>query len=210
MPPALPAAPAAFDRRASAYERRWRRYNQATHDLVLGQLSLSAGAAVLDVGCGTGLLLERLLEAHPDLQPTGADPSAAMLEQARLRLQQHPNVTLVQAHAAHLPFPPERFDGIVSASALHFFPDPRAALSEMWRVMRPEGCLVLLDWDGDSPTMRLLDLWLRIWDRAHVRLYGREALEQVLHEAGFTVGRVTRHRWGWWHFITVTACASAP
>ncbi len=199
---------AAFDRRAQAYEQRWKRYNATTHRLLLGVARVPEAASVLDVGCGTGLLLEKLLAAQPARRAAGVDPSAAMLHQAAARLEAFPHLTLAQAEATALPFEDARFDQVVSASAFHFFPAPDKALAEMRRVLVPGGKLALLDWDGDSLAMRALDHALRLTDRAHVRLYRRDTLAALLTAAGFAMEGYARHRSRWWRFATLTARAA--
>lgn len=61
------------------------------------------GERLLDVGCGTGVLLEALSASVPDAQLSGADPSPEMLEVARKRLGKA--VFLKESHAESLPFP---------------------------------------------------------------------------------------------------------
>jgi ubiquinone/menaquinone biosynthesis C-methylase UbiE len=192
--------------RGARYDRRWRRYNARTHDLVeprVRRLGLPAGARLLDVGCGTGLLLARLAPTLPGAFLAGVDRDPAMLTQARSRL---PDGAILRASAGALPFAPASFDAAVSSSSLHFWPDPGAGLRELHRILRPGGRLVLLDWSADPLTMRLLERWVRLRDPAHRRIVSGAELAGLLEGAGFTGVRVTRHRS---HALWVHALAEA-
>src|SRR5436309_2888426 len=84
---------------------------------------------VLDVACGTGLLLKKLLGRIPDLDVYGADASIDMLTQACTILKDIPNVHLERSvvdtsETLGLPFAPHSFDLIICTNALHYLPDP--------------------------------------------------------------------------------------
>jgi len=98
---------------------------------------------VLDLGSGTGVLIPHLLEA---LGPSGSvvagDFSAEMLRQsAANRWDQR--VALVQTDALRLPFSDGAFHRVLCNAALPHFPDKQAALSEMARVLRAGGVMVI-------------------------------------------------------------------
>ena len=85
----------------------------------------------LDVGCGTGILLQRLLERVPTLQACGIDASADMLTQAHLTLSAWPDVELLQVRfgadaPADFPYAPETFDLITCTNVLHYLSQPEA------------------------------------------------------------------------------------
>jgi ubiquinone/menaquinone biosynthesis C-methylase UbiE len=119
---------------------QWATY-RPVHDAVVGALRRRAPRALLDLGCGTGLLLQRLARELPaDL--VGCDYSAGMLAHAAARLDEGA-VALVRGDAQRLPFRDRSFDALVSTEAFHCFPDQDGALAEMARVLVPGGTLVL-------------------------------------------------------------------
>src|ERR1041385_6214572 len=76
-------------------------------------LELRRGISILDLGCGTGFPLFELANVHgPSCQVTGVDVWAEALERARVKLRHQglPNVSLVEAAAAAMPFPDAQFD----------------------------------------------------------------------------------------------------
>jgi ubiquinone/menaquinone biosynthesis C-methylase UbiE len=108
---------------------------------------------VLEVGVGTGANLGYY---PPDLRITGIDLSPAMLAVARERAAAHGiDASLHEGDAQALPFPDAAFDTVVCTIALCAIPDDRAAITEMHRVLRPGGRLLLLDHIGSN--------WWPIW-----------------------------------------------
>ncbi len=111
---------------------------------------LGRPARVLDVACGTGLLLKHLLERVPGMEAYGIDASADMLAQAREALKDWPEVRLERAEingegTANVPYPPGTFDLITCTNALHDMTDPLALLSGLGRRLSPGGQLVVED-----------------------------------------------------------------
>ncbi|MGH9217486.1 MAG: class I SAM-dependent methyltransferase [Acidimicrobiales bacterium] len=134
----------AWDKQASRYDRQigwWER-----HVLGRGNRAWAAQRArgdVLDVAVGTGLNLPFY---DTDLKVTGIDLSPAMLDIARQRAAGvGRDVDLREGDAHHLPFENASFDTIVCTFSLCNIPDPHQAVSEMRRVLRPGGRLILVD-----------------------------------------------------------------
>ena len=150
----------------------------------------SAGAQVLEVGCGPGHLSMRLARHH-GLEVTGLDLDPAMITRARVNThragsgdQRRPEFLVGDVTA--LAFPDESFDVVVSTLSMHHWADPAAGLAEIGRVLRP-GARALV-WD------------LRSGVRPH--LFGpRHAHipDPVDHTQGspLAVVNVTPWRWPW-------------
>jgi len=190
-----------YGRLAAHYDRRWSFYIEATLRETLRRLALQPRERLLDVGCGTGVLMEAIAAAIPDVELAGADASPEMLAVARRRLGD--GALLREGQAERLPFADGSFDVVSSTNAFHYFRDPVAALEEMARVLRPSGRLVITDWCDDYLACRICDLWLRLFDRAHFRTYGTEELRQLVEQAGFRPVRIDRYKISWlWGLMT--------
>lgn len=127
-----------YDEFSHWYEReRGRGYHQLLDDLEVDLVKrYGKGAAVLEAGCGTGLVLERV--ARFAGEAWGVDLSAGMLEKARAR-----NLRVVQGSITHVPFPDERFDVVYSFKVLAHVEPIREALAELARVTRRGGYMLL-------------------------------------------------------------------
>lgn len=163
----------------------------------------------LDVGCGSGTLLEEISTRQPRARLAGVDLSPAMLALARRRLGSR--AILVVADAGRLPFRSQGFDLAVSASALHYWRDPIATLREIRRVLRPGGRIAITDWCADRWIDRLRDRFLRLVEPAHFRVHRAAELAGLLAQAGFRDVRVEPYRLDWfWGLMTGTAISAAP
>lgn len=130
-----------YDEFATVYDaRRGGNVPGGYHDL-LDQLEtdfvarFGSGGDVLEVGCGTGLLLERI--ARFARTAKGIDLSPGMLEHAKKR-----GLDVQEASATALPFPDSTFDVTCSFKVLAHVPEIEQALSEMARVTKPGGYVV--------------------------------------------------------------------
>jgi SAM-dependent methyltransferase len=107
-------------------------------EAVLEELGVGPGARLLDLGCGTGLLLEIASARGADL--VGVDASPAMLEVAADRL---PDAELHVADLQRLPFSDGTIDAVSAVNAFQFAADPPRAIAEASRVLRPRGHLAV-------------------------------------------------------------------
>jgi ubiquinone/menaquinone biosynthesis C-methylase UbiE len=141
---------------------------------------------VLEVAVGTG----RNLLFYPDsVRLTGIDFSPAMLAVARTRAAElGREIDLREADAQALPFPDTSFDTVVCTLGLCGFPDEKAAIAEMYRVLRPGGTLLLLDHIGSHHKLIYLGQWLI--EKVTVRTIGDYQTRRPLplvEQAGFVV-----------------------
>lgn len=127
-----------YDEFSAWYEKeRGRGYHQLIDDLEVDMVArYGRGASVLEAGCGTGLLLERV--AGFAGESWGVDLSAKMLARAQER-----RLRVVQGSVTELPFPAESFDVVYSFKVLPHVENIREALAEIARVTRRGGYLLL-------------------------------------------------------------------
>jgi SAM-dependent methyltransferase len=118
--------------------------------LVLAQTDIAPGARILDVACGSGIVARTAASrAGPRGRVVGLDQNLAMLEIARRKSEAEGlNVEWVQGSAQELPFDNGTFDLVLCQQGLQFFPDRLGAVSEMYRVLAPEGRVALVTWRG--------------------------------------------------------------
>jgi ubiquinone/menaquinone biosynthesis C-methylase UbiE len=140
------AAPAMHFDDSAAYERFMGRWSRAAAPVFLDWLQPRAGLAWLDVGCGTGILAQALLQRCAPASVDAIDPAPAQIE-AALRTPTAAGARFQVADAQHLPFADGAFDVVASALVINFIPDAALAVAEMRRVARADGCIAGYVWD---------------------------------------------------------------
>lgn len=118
-----------------AFEPLWR--------AVLAAVRIRGGSMLLDAGCGAGGAC-RFAESRGAIA-TGIDASPEMIAAARRRM---PRGNFRTGDIEHLPFPNLAFDAVTAINSLQFTSDPRAAASELGRVCRGNGCVVIAIFDS--------------------------------------------------------------
>ncbi len=124
--------------------------------------------AVIDIGCGAGVdTLFAALMVGPGGRVVGIDITPEMVERAKANLNQMnlPNVSFYQASAEQLDFPPEGFDVAISNGVLNLVVNKARALSEIYKILKPGGRLMLADQvlTGEPPESKkdMLTSWYR-------------------------------------------------
>jgi ubiquinone/menaquinone biosynthesis C-methylase UbiE len=98
----------------------------------VGELVAASGASgILDVGCGEGFTIDRLLSTDGHLPIQGLDYDFRALLQAK---EKHPHVVFQMGDIRRLPFAADRFELVLCLEVLEHLPDPPAALEELRRV----------------------------------------------------------------------------
>jgi len=139
------------DLMSGGLHRLWKRYT-------IDQAAVRAGNSVLDLAGGTGDLARQLASI---VGPTGrvvlADINHSMLAEGRKRLVDAGvagNLSITQVDAEHLPFAPSTFDCITIAFGLRNVTDKDTALRSMFRVLKPGGKLLVLEFSKPADALK--------------------------------------------------------
>lgn len=179
-----PQVRAMFDRIARVYDRMNavmtvgldRQWRERAVDLA----AVAPGDRVLDVATGTGdLALELARRVAPRGEVVGADFSEAMLEIARTK-EVGAGVRFEAANALELPYRDDEFDAATVGFGARNFSDLRRGLSEMARVVRPGGRVVVLE--ITTPTRPPMSTVLGLWFDRIVPALGRLAGDPDAYE----------------------------
>ena len=215
---AVPAESIFFDLWSATYDRPGLQAAtyRPVHDAVLGRLDTLRPERILDLGCGTGQLTERLRDEFPDAQIVGCDLSNGMIERAVQRLPDHDHVAdadhdadaaggddddhdgvtgsvgFVRADAQRLPFAPASFDVVTCTESFHWYADQEAAAAELARVLQPGGRVVIasiatVTGFADDAIRRATEFAGR-----PIRAIPKRKLRRLLESAGFEVGHQGR------------------
>jgi ubiquinone/menaquinone biosynthesis C-methylase UbiE len=125
----------------------------ALRQAFLSRLPRRAGARVLEVGCGTGIVARDLAAIPGVASVVGVDPSRRFIERARSLSRDDPVLHFEVGDGTALPFGDHQFDMAVFATTLCHVIDPRAALGEAFRVLVPGGTLLVFDGDYATATV---------------------------------------------------------
>lgn len=135
-----------------------------------------------DLGCGTGLLTE-VLAPHVH-RVVAVDASPDMLDAARGRVGESPNVEIRQGELEALPLQAGELDAALLSLVLHYSPDPARALTEVARVLQPGGRVLIVDMlphDHEEYQQQMGHVWLGFSDKQ---------ISRFLNGAGFGNARI--------------------
>ncbi len=130
----------------AAYEQYMGRWSNAVGAIFLDWVAPPQNVRWLDVGCGTGVFTELILERCSPAAVAAVDPSDAQIEETRGKPIAK-RVDFRVADAQRLPFLDGTFDVVASSLVINFIPDRPRALAEMRRVVRPGGVVAGYVWD---------------------------------------------------------------
>lgn len=160
---------------------------------------------ILEIGAGTGETLRRLQSApSPVNSYTGIDLSTGMLAEASKYIGDSPfPVTLKQMNAENLTaFPDDAFDTVTASLVLCTVPDPKAALREMARVVKPHGKIVLIEHVlAKNPVVGAAMKVVAPLQRRHMACHIDRKTDRLLRDMGFRVERDDARLLGIVHFI---------
>jgi O-methyltransferase/aklanonic acid methyltransferase len=213
-----------FDEAAVSYDRVGPSIFTRFGERLVEHMPLAPGARVLDIATGKGaVLLPAARRVGPEGHVIGIDLSGAILQETELlvRAEGLTKVELCKMDAEHLEFPDQSFDAVTCAFAIFFFPDVDAALREMYRVLKPGGCLAITNFNKTplpfSPGVPML---IQQFMAHQVKLqtttqfaYTPQEVESLLSRSGFssiethseTNDIVYENVEDWWDFLLTLA-----
>ncbi|HET6581257.1 MAG TPA: methyltransferase domain-containing protein [Methanoregula sp.] len=173
-------------------ERRGRRYYTHLSTYILDALPQTG--KLLDIGCGTGLFVERYV--GDGRTAVGLDISRKMIEQARRRCGV---CEYTVGTGERIPFCDKTFDAVSSLLVFSYVRDPEAMLQEAYRVLKPGGAIAICTL-GKKLLTRGIPAIYHIGEKMNVRhvvmknfgehYYDREEMHQLFTQAGFSDVRV--------------------
>lgn len=156
-----------------------------------------AGQRILDLACGSGVSTVSL--ASTGARVTGVDFSPGMLEVARERHGDHPRVDFEQGDATDLPFHADTFDAATIQYGLRNVADPEKAISELFRVVKPGGRVVIAEFSQvENPLWRgMYRTWMRVASPVIAKLSGSNAVAYDYLDESIEswVDRATLSKW---------------
>jgi SAM-dependent methyltransferase len=119
---------------------------------VLERMRLAPADNVLDVGCGAGWLSRRLAKLVPEGRAVGMDISDEMIRRARRASVDFGNLMFVTGGVAEIPWQPHFFAHAISVESAYYWPDPRAGMRDIFRVLHDGGrAWILINYYRENP-----------------------------------------------------------
>lgn len=182
-----------FDEWAPTYERHWMQrliFDPVQKTLLdLAAAEVPRPRAILDVGCGTGKLLRTTAQRFPAARLEGVDTAPQMVRTAIHMLSPGSSINVQEGTAESLPFPDGQFDLVFSTMTFHHWADQPKGVSEVARVLSPDGRWLLADFIGKGVVRRVTQLL-----RMH-RFFDRGRLDALLAANGLVVVAVKPAGW---------------
>lgn len=179
-----------FTKAAEVYESEHAGvYNMCKKDYpdVLAELEKEPFTDLLDCGCGTAPMLSLLHKKYPGKHYTGIDLTPKMIEAAKAKKMK--NVELKVGDCEKLPFPENSFDAVICCQSFHHYPNVQDFFNSVYRVLRPNGRLILRDMTMKTAAVR----WfcnhiemplIHLSGKGDVKIYGRADVQKLCRNAG--------------------------
>lgn len=185
IPAGNPAKPQGEDGRALLT-----RMNGGHHEELavwgLSHVMFTGGEHMLDIGCGGGANVLRLLERSKDGKAYGIDYSPLSIELSHetcARQIEEGQAFIEQADVCNLPFENNWFDIVTAFETVYFWPDMNKALKEILRVMKPEAVFLICN-EANGSTLEMREQAKAI---DGMTMYTADDLERLLLECGFSI-----------------------
>ena len=169
----------AFNQQAATYDEDIKgQHARSLYPVLLEKLSSIHYTTVLDLGCGTGAVLQTILYRDSTKKAYGLDLSENMLQIAKEKLKD--KATLVLGDSESLPFENEFFDVVFCNDSLHHYPDPQAVIAEVLRVLKPGGNFIIGDCWQPFLSRAIMNAFMKHSNEGDVRMYSKKEICNLL------------------------------
>ncbi len=145
-----------------------------------------SNSKLLDIGCADGTTTHKIHKRFKNMKVVGVDYYKEAINFAK---KTKPGIKFVHADAHNLPFKNASFEIVTAIETLEHLIDPGRALSEIHRVLKPKGHLIVIQ-DTDSLLFRSIWwFWTKwkgsVWEGSHMNCLEPKALLKILRKSGF-------------------------
>jgi ubiquinone/menaquinone biosynthesis C-methylase UbiE len=158
--------------------------------------------SILDIGTGTGILIEQVLLKNKSAHLFGIDISPEMVKKAKRKFQGKNKVTIALGSANKLPYKDNSFEFVTCANSFHHHPDSMQSLKEIKRVLKPGGKVILSDGCLDGfPRRFIFKIENNINMEGKVYRYTKEQTKDLFFQASFI--NISQYYSQYFNLITV-------
>ncbi len=159
-------------------------------------IEIQVNAVCLDIGCGGGVNIKKLLEKSPHGRVVGIDHSEISVGKSRKINKaeiESKRCEILQGDVMKLPFENETFDVITAFETIYFWPDISVAFNQVYKVLKSGGTFMICnESNGENPKE---EKWTNIIKG--MKIYNSEQIKKFLEDAGFTDVKIDKSKKGW-------------
>lgn len=156
------------------------RFVQPMYGALISELEHIKAGKLLDIGCGNGDVFRLIKDKGLELY--GIDLAENMVKVAQER---YGNIaTILLADAENLPFQDDMFDIIICNASFHHYTHPKAVLSQMRRVLKDEGVLLIGDPWMPQPLRGIMNFFTKFSNEGDYHYYGKSEMDALMGECG--------------------------
>jgi ubiquinone/menaquinone biosynthesis C-methylase UbiE len=183
-----------FSKDAADYDES-RRYSslRESYPKIVAEALSQPFKTVLDIGCGTGALLMTIHQRKKDAKLFGVDISEEMIKVAQAKLGNAADLTVSESEK--LPFKNGSFDLVLCTFSFHHHPNPTIVFKEMYRVLSPQGRLVMADPLGPTPLRLVMNMLIPFMNDGTVHYYSKKEMFRLAESAGLIVPKWAKLNW---------------
>jgi trans-aconitate methyltransferase len=174
--------------RTSDIDGHWFSFTQIQFDWIIRKLksyyTVNDYFTVLDLGCGTGRLLNSIADIFPNAVLCGVDGTPEMLKCARNRLKGR--ATLIQANLDNY-HPSHGYDVIISTTVIHHLENPEGHLLSIKNNLNAHGHGFISEFASDTLRLRLACMWWKLTNVAHKQAWSSQSFKKLLKHNGLNI-----------------------
>jgi ubiquinone/menaquinone biosynthesis C-methylase UbiE len=173
-----------WSRRSETYDNSLYNYFRYLQKRILSKTDLRENDDFLDLGCGTGWAVRY---AHLLLKGkgtfTGIDISSGMIQKATENSLGLQNIHFIKASVDEIPLCSASIDTIICTNSFHHYLEPLKVLSEVFRLLKPNGKMFLLDLTADNFMTKCFNAFLKRIEPEHIDFYSTKKIQQMFTDA---------------------------
>ena len=170
-----------FDLQAEKYDTTfYSKHAQKLYPYILNEVIHCYGDIVLDLGCGTGMLMEQVISEDRMRQVIGLDISKKMIDIAKERIKNKGE--LVVGDSEKLPFEDLSFDLVYCNDSFHHYPNPKKVIEEVGRVLKYGGIFIIGDVYQPLIMRQIINFFIRFSHEGDVKIYSKKGITTLMNE----------------------------